>query len=270
MTNDRQPFDADERRAVDAVRGLARPEADPAFRAMLRDAFVTGSIEADAHRELHSPRVPAPRRRWRRLIPMAVAAAVVLVVLGPTLRDPALNITAVHGTRQILLNGELVDCADLSPIQAALQPGCDIRVPRGATVEVASAGQLVMALEGVEFSFPTPPHRWFGGRMDSKVAGDGTLRMATAPGFEGSSYRLRLGDADLVVRNGVFTVSRDGAEIGISVLDGELEAVLPDGSTRRVGPGSGAMIRGGEFLPMQFDDAEAERLQALRDRAVVI
>ena len=51
---------------------------------------------------------------------------------------------------------------------------------------------------------------------------------------------------------------------------GELEAILPDGRSEVVGPRSGAMIRSGEFVPMDFDARETERLQALRDRAVVI
>jgi ferric-dicitrate binding protein FerR (iron transport regulator) len=269
MTDEReqQVFGEAELRVIEAVRALTRPEADPAFRARLRESFVDGTIDASAPNHRSHPS-PAPRRRWRRLVPVAAVAAALLFVFGPALRDPALNITAVEGTNRILLNGELVDCADLDPVQAALQPGCQIHVPDGATVEVASPGQLVMALEGLEFTFPTPPHRWFGGRFESSVGGDGTLRMATAPGF-GSSYRLRLGDADLLVRGSVFTVSRAEGEIGINVLEGELEAVMPDGTSRRVGPRSGARIRGSEFVPMEFDETEVERLEELRERAVL-
>ena len=165
---------------------------------------------------------------------------------------------------------ELVSCADLSPILAALQLGCLIEVPEGATVELARSGQLVMDLEGVDFNFPRRPLPLSGGGMSATVEGDGTVRIATEPGAAGQAFRLRVGDANLVIRDSVFTVSHSEGEVGINVLEGELEAILPDGRSEVVGPRSGAMIRSGEFVPMDFDARETERLQALRDRAVVI
>ena len=266
-------FSPEEIRAREAVRSLSQPVADATFRDRLRESFATGAIDTrPAPRETVRRNAPAPTTRWRRFVPYAAlaAAAVVLLMVGPFMRDPALNITAVQGANQIVLNGELVSCDDLSPLQAALHPGCRVEVPAGATVQVAAAGQLVMDLEGVAFTFPRPAHRWFGGELKSTIEGDGVVRMATGPGFEGSSYRLRFEGADLVARETVFTVRREGEEIGINVLEGELEARLPDGSTRMVGPGSGAMIKGGEFRLMEFDPAEGDRLRALRDRAVVI
>ena len=129
---------------------------------------------------------------------------------------------------------------------------------------------LPIYLEVVGFTFPQPAHRWFGGELKSTITGDGVVRMATGPGFEGLSYRLRFDGADLVARDTVFAVTREGGLIGINVLKGELEARLPDGSSRIVGPGSGAMIQGGEFHLMEFDPAEGDRLRTLRDRAVTI
>ena len=262
-------------RVREAVRSLSQPVADATFRDHLRESFATGAIDTrPALRETVRRNAPAPGTRWRRSVPLAVAAAaaaaVIFLVVGPVLRNPALNITAVHGANQIVLNGELVSCDDLTPLQAALHPGCRIEIPEGATVEVAGEGQLVMDLEGVEFSFPRPAHRWLGGELKSTITGDGVVRMATGPGFEGSTYRLLLGDADLLVRDTVFTLTREGGEIGINVLEGELEARLPDGSSKMVGPGSGAMIKGGKIHLMDFDPLEADRLRALRDRAVVI
>ena len=46
MTDEIQELGADELRARDAVRALSRPEADDAFRARLREGFVTGSIDS--------------------------------------------------------------------------------------------------------------------------------------------------------------------------------------------------------------------------------
>ncbi len=216
------------------------------------------------------PHARAPWTRRRFVVPVAAAAAVLVFMFAPFMHDPGLNIQSVQGARQIVLNGELVPCDELSPIQAALQPGCRIEVPADATVEVAGAGSVLMDLQGVAFTFPDTPHRVLGGDFQSTVEGDGTVRMATAPGFEGKSYRLRLGDAELSTTGSVFTVARKGGEIEISVLEGELEARLPDGSTRMVGPGSGVMIRSGAFMPMEMDELEVELLRSLRDRAVVI
>jgi ferric-dicitrate binding protein FerR (iron transport regulator) len=267
-------FSPEEIRARAAVRSLSQPVADPTFRDRLRESFATGAIDTrPAPRETVRRSAPAPITRWRRFVPLAAAAAaaaVVFLVAGPVLRDPGLNITAVHGANQIVLNGKLVSCDDLSPLQAALHPGCRVKIPAGAMVEVVGEGQLVMDLEGVEFTFPQPAYRWSGGELKSVIEGDGVVRMATGPGFKGSTYRLRLGDAELLVRDTVFTMTRNGGEIGINVLEGELEARLPDGTFKMVGPGSGTMIKGGSFHPMDFDAAEGDRLRALRERAIVI
>lgn len=300
---------ADALRARDAVRGMGKPEADAGFRAQLREAFVSGGIDAgldagagasvgapvgapvgavagavasagaDGRAAADAPavsasqlrsRARAPWTRRRFVVPVAAAAAILIFMFAPFMHDPGLNIQSVQGARQIVLNGELVPCDELSPIQAALQPGCRIEVPADATVEVAGVGSVLMDLQGVAFTFPDTPHRVFGGDFQSTVEGDGTVRMATAPGFAGKSYRLRLGDAELSTTGSVFTVARKGGEIGISVLEGELEARLPDGSTRMVGPGSGVMIRSGAFMPMEMDELEVELLRSLRSRAVVI
>jgi ferric-dicitrate binding protein FerR (iron transport regulator) len=265
-------FSPEELRAREAVRTLSQPVADATFRDRLRESFATGAIDTrPAPRETVRRNAPAPTTRWRWFVPYAAvaAAAVVFLMVGPFMRDPALNIIAVQGANQIVLNGELVSCDELSPLQAALHPGCRVEVPAGATVEVAAAGQVLIDLEGFAFTFPRPAHRWFGGELNSTIAGDGVVRMATGPDFAGSSYRLRLEGADLVARDTVFTVTREGEEIGISVLEGELEAWLPDGSSEMVGPGSGAMIKDGEFHIRDFDPAEGVRLRALRDRAIV-
>lgn len=260
-------FGPDELRARAAVQGLGVVAADEKFRLGLRESFVSGQFDVRARRLRAA--IPSRRPRLARVVPLLAAAAVLVVVLGPLLWGPALNIVAVNGNQQIVLNGELVSCADLSPVQAALQPGCRIRVPDDATVEVAGAWQILMNLQGVEFTFPGRPHWALGGELESAIRGDGIIRMALGPGFEGHEYRLQLGAAELLVREGAFTVSRRGEEIGISVLEGELEARLPDGSIRMVGPQSGAMIRSGAFMPMEFDARETERLELLRARAIV-
>lgn len=273
MTDDMQDkdFSAEEIRALEAVRSLPEPEADPDFRARLRQSFVTGSINASqAPHETVWRGAPAPLPRWRRFAPLAVAAAAIILLVVPYVRTPGLDLIGVQGANQIVLNGELVSCDDLSPIQAALQPGCRIDVPEGATVQLARAGELLMDLDGVRFTFPSMPLPLIGGGMSSTIEGDGTVRVATAPGFSGSKYRLRVGDANLLIRNSVFTVSSTDGEIGINVLEGELEAVMPDGSSEMLGPRSGGMIRRGQFMPMDFNDNETELLESLRDRAVVI
>ena len=264
-------LDADQRRARDAVAGLSRPQADPAFRARLRERFVSGAIDEGASsRSTVRRAAPAPLPVWRKIAPAVVGVAVVLLLVVPWLRTPGMDLVAVHGANQVVFNGEVVSCADLSPIQAALLPGCRIQAPPGATVEVARSGEILMAVEGMEFTFPDRPIPFVRQELASSIEGDGTIRVATAPGFEGSRYRLRVGDAEFLVRDSVFALSRSGNEIGVTVLEGELEAVMPGGRSEVLGPRSGARILGGEFAPMEFDPYEAEGLQSLRERAVLI
>jgi hypothetical protein len=260
---------AEDLRVRDAVRVLSRPEAESGFRASLRESFVTGAIDS-APRETVRRTSPAPLPMWRKLAPIAVGVAALILLIVPYVRTPGMNLMGIRGANQVVLNGEIVACGDLNPIRAALLPGCRIQAPAGAIVQFAREGELVMDLEGMEFTFPGPPLPLVGRAMHSSVEGDGTIRMATAPGFAGRSYRIRIGDADLVVRDTVFTVSRTGDEIGINVLEGQLEAVMPDGHTEMVGPRSGAMIRSGQFMKVEFDPDEAELLETLRERAVVI
>ena len=269
MTDDMHDLSAEDLRARDAVRALARPQADAGFRARLREQFVTGAIDTGGRETVRRPG-PAPLPLWRKLAPIAVGVAAIVLLIVPYVRTPGVNLIGVRGANQIVLNGELVACSDLNPIQAALLPGCRIQVPEGAVVQLAREGQLVMDLEGVEFTFPGRPFPLVGGPMESTITGDGTVRMATAKGFAGSSYRIRVGEMDLMIRDSVFTLSFSGDQIGINVLEGELEALLPDGRSRMVGPRSGAMIRSGQFTPVEFDPGEAELLESLRERAIVI
>lgn len=276
MTEESQDLhlDADAVRAQNAVRELGDVVADPEYRARLRTAFVEGRIGADATRRPRPTAVRAragsPRPRWRRLVPIAAVAALLVLMFAPYLRGTALTVVSVHGARQIVFNGKVVSCADLTPIQASLHPGCRIEVPADALVEVAGAGEVLMDLQGIEFTFPARPHPLFGGGRDPQIKGDGMVRLATAPGFAGQEFRLRLGDTDLKTHGSVFMVTRNNGEIGINVLEGEIEASLPDGSTRVLGPRSGGMIRDGAFVPMDFDAGEAEVLETLRERAVLI
>ena len=226
--------DAAQQMAQAAVRSMAEPTADAEFRARQRAAFVSGDFASGpAHR-----RAPAPsRRRWRIGVPVAVAAALALFLfaMNPT---PGLQLTAVEGTQQIVVDGVEMSCADLSPIQAALHPGCRLGLPEGARLELASESRLLMEVEGNgTIVLPSMPGRWFGRSVQSDVVGNAVLRVATGVTFEGSTYRLRGEMAELEVGHSAVEMRQDRDGLTVDVLDGEVVAHLDNGEVRTVAAG---------------------------------
>lgn len=224
-------LDAAQQMAQAAVRSMAEPVADAEFRARQRAAFVRGDFVSRP-----SPRrAPAPsRRRWRIGVPVAVAAVLALFFLA-TNPAPGLELTAVQGTQQIVVDGVEMSCADLSPIQAALHPGCRLELPEGARLELASESQLLMEVEGsAELVLPSMPGRWFGRNVESDVVGNAVLRVATGDAFEGSTYRLRGEMVELEVGHSALEMRQNDDGLTLDVLDGEVVAHLDNGEVRTV------------------------------------
>jgi hypothetical protein len=174
---------------------------------------------------------------WRIGVPVAIAAVLALVFLA-TNPTPGLELTAVQGTQQIVVDGVEMSCADLSPIQAALHPGCRLELPKGARLELASESRLLMEIEGdAELVLPSMPGRWFGRSLQSDVVGNAVLRVATGNAFEGATYRLRGEMAELEVGHSALEMRQTEEGLTVDVLDGEVIARLDNGEVRTVAAG---------------------------------
>lgn len=257
-----------QRAARDAVRSLPGAAADPDFRAALREQFVRGEF-----RHSSRPTRTAGRRRRRRgfalAAPLAIAAALALVV---GVLNHSADWTVVHaaGTDYVMVDGERVPCDDLSPLQAAIEPGCRVQMPDGGQMEVVTDALALQINGGTDVTIPRPPGRWFARSIDSEVLGNGTFRVVTRPGFEGARYELRTEAATLEVTGTAFSVMNSPGTVCICVLDGEVRARMADGSTKAIGPGGrltlavdGSTLDTGSMLP-----PEREALTDLQDRLV--
>lgn len=261
---------ADERRVQTQLRTVATPEARAEFRSRLRAQFVRGQFEAAEKRVVPraTPRPRRPRRRWLAWsLPLAAAVAWLLVL--PSLDAGASWQVMRAGTPTVTLDGKVYPCDDLSPLQAALHPGCRITLTTDGRFEVQDPGRLTLQLNGaVEFTLPTVSRRSLGRTLESEIAGEGTLRVATGPQFAGQRYRIRGEGVDLTVTGTTFTVIRSQDETCICVLDGQVVATLADGSVRTIDGGGRLTIQRSsgsvEEGPMRAD--EHDELRRLRGR----
>lgn len=261
MNDDRHSHDdpaatEDQRLARDVVRVLPRPKPDPRFRASVRALFVAAA----------SPVARRHRLRIRWAVPVALAATLLLAV-GLANRGPAWSVVGTGG-EYVTIDGERIPCDDLSPLQAAVRPGCRVVVPDGARLEVLGE---VLALElngGVDVTIPSTPGRWFFRDVSSRVVGDGTLRVATGDGFAGARYRIDAGATELVVTGTAFSVMGSADVVCVCVLEGGIEAVLPDGTAREI-PSGGRLtvMRDGSGIDEgAMHESERAGLERLKSR----
>lgn len=282
---DGTPLSAEQVAARAALRGLDTPVASAEFRARMRAAFVSGEYGAlevsaeevpvpSARRAVGRVPRPTPRRArgWR--FPLAfAAAAVVLLGIGLANRGPGWTITGVGANPTVTINGREVSCADLSPIEASLHAGCHVVVPEGGRMELMNAQNFLLELGGgVELTLPRAPGRWFLRDVDSRVGGQGTLRVATAEGFAGATYRLHTSSTELLVTGTAFTVIHGEDSVCLCVLEGEVSATLPDGTVEKIGAGRRVFVAPGEGLIDHGPMLEQERaaLTELRARATTL
>ena len=276
-TQDERSPSPEQQAARAAVRALDTPVASAAFRTRMREAFVTGDFGVGTSTgEASDNRVSTPRasaitrlRRPRVLIGLA-AAAMVLAAIGLANRGEGWTITDVGSNATIVLNGREVSCADLSPLQASLRAGCRLVIPEGGRMELLNPNAFLLELGGgVEFTLPRAPGRWFAREVHSQVEGRGTVRVATAEGFTGATYRLRTSSTELTVTGTAFTVIQSEDSVCLCVLEGEVTATLPDGSIESIGAGRRVFVSPGEGMvdhgPML--EQEREALLELRARA---
>ncbi len=259
-----------QRAGRNAVRSFPVAEADPDFRAAMREQFVRGEFQKSAR---PARRAGGRRRAGRRIFtwaaPVAVAAALAIMI---GVLNYSADWTVVHaaGTDYVMVDGARVPCDDLSPLQAAIQPGCRVQMPEGGQMEVVTDAMALQINGGTDVTIPTPPGRWFARTIDSDVLGDGTFRVATGPEFEGARYALHTEAATLEITGTAFSVMNSPGTVCICVLDGDVQAKLPDGSTRTIGPGGrltlaldGSTIDAGSMRP-----GERDALTDLRERLV--
>lgn len=257
-----------ERRVRGLVRAAGPVKADPAFRARLKDAFVSGAIEAPAP----PPRAARPARpdlrapwegvQWMRWgLGLASAAAMFFVVVALN-RGPSWELRAVSGQGVAVIDGRPVPLNHHDEIARMIRPGSRVRVPDGADVMLASAGTMALELTaGTDAVIPATPGRWFGRGVQSEVR-SGTMRITTGARFHGARLMVQTPSADVQVTGTTLAVICEPEGTCVCVLEGVVE-VGPHGGPR-------AEVPHGRRRFVYLDDREPDADTIRQKEAVML
>jgi ferric-dicitrate binding protein FerR (iron transport regulator) len=217
-------------RARQALRSLAPPRAERAFRERLKRDFVTGRIG-----ERRALEVPVTWHRplaWRlALAPAALALLAIAAWVGD--RGPGWSVMASRGEGMAVVDGASVPLARREALGRRLRPGARLTVPAGAEVELASiSGLVVQVTAGTEFTLPATPGRWLHRRVRGAVR-HGEVRITTGHAFAGALLRLDTPEAAVEVTGTTLAVICEPAGTCVCVYDGVV----------RVGPHGTGMDR---------------------------
>jgi hypothetical protein len=183
------PLHPDEERVREALRGAPAPAADPAFRARLREQFVSGAIPARAPR---LALVPLLGRVARVALPIAAGLAVAWGAADRMNGAAAWQVLDAGGASGLTVDGVHVTGSSMS---GALKPGARIRYDGAAPMALESRGQILMQLEpGTDLTLSSPPGRWWG-RAATIALRSGEVRITTGQRFHGASLAVTTAQA---------------------------------------------------------------------------
>lgn len=199
-------LDPQQRLAQDAVRSLGVPEADGAFRARLKQQFVSGSIPDSGGKV-----VPLPRRRaafygWGAL---AAAAVLALAVFGLN-RLPGPELLSVRGQGTVFADGRGVDAGDATGVAALMRPGARVRLEGETSLDILYRNAMVMRLTpGTDLVLPGRPGRWFSRPVSADLA-MGEVSVRTGPGLKGGALRVNTPAGSAVITGTLVDVFFNG------------------------------------------------------------
>jgi hypothetical protein len=222
-----EPANAAERSARDAVRALARPRPDAAFRTRLRHEFTTGRF---------GRRVPAdmPRPWWALKRIMVPVAAAVLAVSGAALnRGPDWRIVAATGDGRVTFAGA-PGGASLSPsdpaVAAFLKRGGHVLVDSTLTLDLVAPGvAAVMLAPGAEVMLSSTPGRWWGRGMRAELM-SGNAYFTTGRAFHGAHLDVRTAEVSVRAVGTAFAVLREPHGTCVCVMHGRVRVSGAGGS----------------------------------------
>ncbi|HTR97306.1 MAG TPA: hypothetical protein VMH61_05345 [Candidatus Acidoferrales bacterium] len=243
MSTERSSDDA--RRALEALGALRAPRAaDPGFRTRLRREFAHGAVgpvrpAARAPVELH-PAHAVLRLGW---IVTGAAAAVALVAIGIALLNPgpAWRVVSASGSGSVRVGDRELPLADPAALSAAMIPGAVVRVPGDASLEIASARTIAIAMQGgTEATLPRVPGRWFDRQVRGSIRA-GEWRITTGPDFPGAQLAIETPSAHVEVTGTTLAVLCLPEGTCVCVYEGHVrvghgadDLVVVDGGRRRL------------------------------------
>lgn len=178
-----------ERATRDAVERLARPRPDAAFRARLREDFVTGRI--GRRRGL------TPSRPWfaRPALLLPLAAGFLAVAVGVANRGPDWRVRSADGEGRVLVDGQAFTARERAGLEQRLRRGGHVRVEGELTLDLVASGTAAVALApGADLVLSPAPNRWWSRVMSARMT-VGDAYFSTGRRFRGAHLDVRTPDA---------------------------------------------------------------------------
>ncbi len=205
-------------RAREAVRALPRAEADPAFRARLRNDFVSGRRPGGARVR---PAWPA-FDPWKaaRMAALPVAALLALALFAVANRGPALTLIGASSAGTVTVDGTAVPASDRDRLAGLIRPGVRVVLDDRASLDLLMDHVLVFeAAPGTEMIVPGSPGRWLFRTSRGRVE-RGEVRVMSGPDFPGRRLRMTTPDAVVELTGTVVSVYADTSGSCICVDEG--------------------------------------------------
>jgi hypothetical protein len=258
--DDIHPGPAEERlRSV--LRSLPPPRAEAAYRARLKQDFVSGRLGGS--RVIALP-VPWHRRLGWRLAPVALAAVAVVVAVAN--RGPEWTVFATRGDGIAIVDRMPVPLGHAEELGMRLKSGARLSVPQGGEVALVAEGVIVMQVtSGTEITLPRPPGRWFGRAMSGAVR-SGIVRVTTGPRFHGARLTLDTPEAAVEVTGTTLAVICEPAGTCVCVYEGVVNVAAKGGTVEPVTSGRRRFVFNDGRSPetAEMRPTERERLGSLR------
>ena len=208
----------EERRLQEAIRGLGEVRADEGFRDRLREAFVSGDIDAGgpdapADNVVHLERA-GRRRWWLAAVPAAAAVLAFLLLAGG---GPTWTLTSVTGTGAIVVNGQEADAGDADRLAELIEPEARLVVPATAELELILGEVMVVGI--IRDSDVTLPAAAGSGPMIATVT-RGELLVRTGPAFPGQHLRILTSEGRIELTGTTIAVNKGDGFTCVCVLEG--------------------------------------------------
>jgi hypothetical protein len=192
-------------------------------------------------------------------LPMTVACALAVVLFFN--RGPDWRVNAVSGEGDVRVGGVVVARADVRSLGPLLRRGGHVQIEGALTVDLVAPGLVAVAIApGAEVTLPPAPNRWFGRRMQARLAA-GDVYFTTGREFHGATLEVTTAEARIRAVGTAFAVLCGDFGTCVCVLEGTVRVgdvrarvedgiAVPHGMRRVLHPG-----RAAETLPILEDSA---------------
>ena len=249
--HDEHELTPSERATRDAVRSLARAEADDAFRARLRHEFISGRIARSAGRA-------APRPGFVRggvWAPLAAGFAIVALLLAN--RGPDWRVISADGQGQVLVDGVAFTPADRAGLAAHLRRGGHVETRGAVSLDLVAPGVAAVALApNADVQLSAAPARWWRRDMSARIV-NGDAYFSTGRAFHGAQLDVRTPNASVRAVGTSFAVLSEPEGTCVCVMEGRVMV-----GSRNDAPGAGVEVPQGMRRVVRADQV-AETLPIL-------